>query len=334
MRAASRLGGLALVCALGACKSHAAAAGRPRGSAGGGALDRRRQPRSGAHQRSRVAGGGRAGVRTPGPILAGAARAGARSGDQLVGQRRRHRLDVRAAPEHAVSGRDAGRCGGGGLLDRATDRPRAPAPRARLRLDARLPQHPPRARRRPAARAVRDRSPLRAVPGQPGDGAGGDRLADGGEEVGARLRAPPGRLGALPLRRVDPGRSHHARAQPDLLGSAGAHPLPRPSGHARFEAAAAGAGVGRRRRDPAAGARRSAARAPASGSPAGDGAGGAGLVPGDEHAATAAQRSAHSPGDRPRHPHRGAGEAGLPGARHPGDRPACRPTSGGRAPTS
>ena len=49
----------------------------------------------------------------------------------------------------------------------------------------------------PAARAVRDRSPLRAVPGQPGDGAGGDRLADGGAAAGgatsAATRWAPGR---------------------------------------------------------------------------------------------------------------------------------------------
>src|SRR6185312_8721932 len=117
--------------------------GRSGRSPGGGALDRRRQPRSGAGQRSRIAGGRRAGVRAPGPLLARAPRAGARSGHQLDGQHRRHRLDVRAAPQHGLPGRDAGRRRGGRLLVRAADHPRASVPRAGLRLDARLSQHPP-----------------------------------------------------------------------------------------------------------------------------------------------------------------------------------------------
>ncbi len=157
---------------------------------------RRRQPRPGARQRHRVAGGRRAGLRPPGPLRARPPRARARSGHQLVGERRRHRLDLRAAPRPDVPRRHAGRRRRGRLLVRAAADPRAPGPRAGLRLDARLPQHPPRPRRRPAARAVRDRSPLRAVPGQPGDGTGGDRLADGGARAGdtssAATRWAPG----------------------------------------------------------------------------------------------------------------------------------------------
>ena len=151
---------------------------------------------------------------------AGPPRARGRSGDQLDGQLGRHHLDLRAAPERPLPRRHAVRRRRGRVLVRAPDRARAPRPRGRLRLDARLPQHPPRARRRAAARAVRDRSPLRAVPRQPGDGAGGDRLAHGGAQVGARLRPAPRRRRAVPLRRVDPGRPHHAGAQPGLLGRA------------------------------------------------------------------------------------------------------------------
>ena len=62
---------------------------------------------------------------------------------------------------------------------------------------------------------------------------------------------------------------------------------------------------------------------PAPGSAARDGAGGAGLVPGAEHPAAAAERSAHPARDRPRHPSRRAGQAGLSGAGHPGDRAAA-----------
>ena len=64
-----------------------------------------------------------------------------------------------------------------------------------------LPQHPARPRRGPAARPVRDRSPVRAVPGQPGDGAGGHRLADGGAQVGARFGRHP--VGSGPFRFVE-----------------------------------------------------------------------------------------------------------------------------------
>ena len=123
-------------------------------------------------------------------------------------------------PERPVPRRHAVRRGRGRVLVRAADRARAPGPRGRLRLDARVPQHPARPRRRAAARPVRDRSPVRAVPRQPGDGAGGDRVADGGAQVEARLRAAPGRRRALSLRRMDPGRPHHAGAQPRLLGRA------------------------------------------------------------------------------------------------------------------
>ena len=76
--------------------------------------------------------------------------------------------------------------------------PEHPGARGRLRLDARLSQHQARALRRADARAVRDRSPVRAVPGQPGDGAGGDRVADRGAQVEARLRPPPGGHGPVP----------------------------------------------------------------------------------------------------------------------------------------
>ena len=301
----------------------AAGPGVAGGPPGRRALDGRRQPGPGAHQRPRIAGGRRAGVRAAGAVRARPPRARARSGHQLVGQRRRDGVDVRAAARRQVPRRHAGRRRRGRVLVRAADRPRAPEPRGRLRLDARLPQHPAGAGRRAAARAVRDRPPVRAVPGQPGDGTGGDRLADGRAQVGARVRAPPRRVGSVPLRRMDSGRSHHAGEKPELLGSARAHQVPGVAGDARLEAAAAGAGVRRRRRDPAAGARRAAAGAPAPRLAARDGAGGAGVVHGDEHAAPAAQRSAHPPRDRPRDPDRGAGQAGLPGAGDPGDRPAA-----------
>ena len=180
------------------------------------------------------------------------------------------------------------------------------------------------ARATAAARAVRDRSPVRAVPGQPGDGPGGDRVADGGPAAGQQVREPPGGHRPVPLRRVDPGRSHHARAQPAVLGPAAAHPLPGLADAARLAPAPAGAGVGRRRRDPAAGARRSVAGAACTPTcRLADGAGGAGVVPGDEHAAPPAERPAHPARDRPRHPARRAGQADLPGAGHPGDRAAA-----------
>ena len=187
--------------AAGGCQS--GKGGRVVGSAGGRAPDRRRQPGPGAHQRHRIAGGRRAGLRPAGALLGRPPRAGGGSGDQLDGQLGRHHLDLRAAPERALPRRHAARRRRGRVLVRTPDRARAPRPRGRLRLDARLPQHPARARRRAVARPVRDRSPVRAVPRQPGDGAGGDRVADGGAQVEARLRAAPGGHGAVPLRRVD-----------------------------------------------------------------------------------------------------------------------------------
>ena len=82
------------------------------------------------------------------------------------------------------------------------------------------------------------RAALRAVPRQPGDVPGVDRLADGGAQVGRRVRAPSRRHRAVPLRRVVAGRAHHARGQPELLGRRAQDPAPGLRRHPRSRASA------------------------------------------------------------------------------------------------
>ena len=293
-------------------------------SAGRRALDRRGQPGSGAHQRHRIARGRRAGLRPPGALRRRPARARARSRDELVGQRRRHDVDVRAAPGRPLPRRHAVRRRRGRVLVRAADHPRAPGPRGRLRLDARVSQHPPRARGQPAARAVRDRSPVRAVPRQPGDGPGGDRVArrrcaTGGATSDA-TRSAPG-----PYRFVEwiPGDRITLERNPDYWDQPARTRylvlLAMPDSRQRLQALESGAAdvIQQLAPDDLPLVRLHPdlrlAMAPAT------------LV---SYLAMNTQRRplndpAHPARDRPRHPPRRAGQARLPGARHPGDRPAA-----------
>ena len=312
-------------------------AGRSVGrSAGGGAPDRRRQPGPGAHQRHRIAGGRRTGLRPAGPLLGRPPRARARSGDQLDGQLRRHHLDLRAAAQSV----------------RFHDGTPFDADAVVFSFERQIvPEHPAHeadfvwTRAYHNIRRVRAAGPLRVQfeidrPYAPFLA----NLAMGPAAIVSPTavrkwkrdfgRHPVG-TGPVPLRRVDPGRPHHAGAQPRLLGRTRAHPLPRAARDARLAPAAAGAGVGRRRRHPAAGARRSAAGPPATPisrlamAPAT-------LV--SYLAMNTQRRPLNDPRIRRAIAHavepRRAGQARVPGARASRRSARCRPTCGAPARTS
>ena len=196
-----------------------------RRSAGGRAIDRRGQPGSGPHQRHRVAGGGRAGLRPPGPLRRRPPRAGARS-------RRRAGRSARTGPSGRSSFAPGVRFQDGTPLD---------ADAVVFSFERQIvPEHPAHEADFVWARAYHNIRRVRAAgtmrvqfeidrPYAPflanlAMGPAAIVSPTAVQEVGAGVRPPPGRHRTLPLRRVDPGRPDHAGAQPDLLGPAGAAP--------------------------------------------------------------------------------------------------------------
>ena len=141
--------------------------------------------------------------------------------DRVVGAAQRSHLSPEAAPEREVPRRHPVRRRRRQVPLRSPPRPQGQVHPRRRALDRRIDE-----RRRCAYRQGRHEAAVLAVPGGALRLVRLRRLADGGPEVGRRLRAAPGRDRTVQARRVRQGSAHGRRAESGLLGSGTPAPGP------------------------------------------------------------------------------------------------------------